>query len=482
MSKNYYDLCVVGAGSGGIGAALAAARAGLSVLLLEKSDALGGNAVRGGVHNWEPGVGGADFPFEIYQRLQQFPGAVAITRSARHCCVPPPGGPVYPGGESLPDPQAVYLDTLQRHSVKELSLEKKFGAASPYRAVVFEPDAYSRVVGDMLAETGHCTLRTGAAFREVCMEVGHIRSLILDSGEEVRADFYVDSTADAKLCQAAGCAMMGGQESQAAFGEPDAPEQPSANINAVTLIYRVARRPHAAIDVLPPDVPAKCWWQAKFPFSANFAYPNGDLNINMLPTMQGQQFLQLGYAAAYAECRRRVLAHWHFLQSHPDFPEFQNYAISWIAPALGVRETVRLVGEYVLTQHDLVAGLSRQEHPDIIAIADHAMDRHGVDKGCVELKQPYGVPYRCLLPKGVDNLLVACRGASFSSIAASSCRLSRTMMALGHAAGTACALAKKHSLPLREVPFDELRRYLSAEHVELEWPRPPAEADRLKVC
>jgi len=58
MPTNTYDLVVIGAGSGGIGAALAAARAGLRVLLVEKSDMLGGNATRCGVNCWEPGVGG----------------------------------------------------------------------------------------------------------------------------------------------------------------------------------------------------------------------------------------------------------------------------------------------------------------------------------------------------------------------------------------------------------------------------------------
>ncbi|MFM8715803.1 MAG: FAD-dependent oxidoreductase [Spartobacteria bacterium] len=76
-------------------------------------------------------------------------------------------------------------------------------------------------------------------------------------------------------------------------------------------------------------------------------------------------------------------------------------------------------------------------------------------------------PYPACARRG-HRRLEACRGASFSSIAASSCRLSRTMMALGHAAGTACALAKKLSLPLREVPADELRHLLGTEHVELE--------------
>lgn len=472
VNQSKYDLCVVGAGSGGIGAALAAARMGLSVLLIEKSDALGGNAVRGGVHNWEPGVGGTSFPFEIFQRLQKIPNAVAIVRMARHCVVPQPGEPAYPGGEALPDPAATYADSMQRHSLKELSPEEKFGRSSAFRSVVFEPEAYSRVVGEMLAETGKCTVLTNTAFSEVRVKGGDIESLILENGEEVRASFFVDSTADAKLCQAAGCKLMRGQEARDTFGEPDAPEQPSSKVNAVTLIYRITQRDHAAVDPLPPDVPAECWWQARFPVSLNSGYANGDLNINMLPTMQGEEFLRLGYPAAYAECRRRVLAHWHNLQTHPDFPEFQRYTISWIAPALGVRETVRVVGKYILTEHDILKGISRQTDLDIITLADHAMDRHGEGGGCVELREPYGVPYRCLLPKGINNLLVACRGASFSSIAASSCRLSRTMMALGHAAGVACALAKEKGATLRDIPAEALRQTLRSQHAEIDWPRP----------
>ncbi|MFM8716542.1 MAG: FAD-dependent oxidoreductase, partial [Spartobacteria bacterium] len=158
----------------------------------------------------------------------------------------------------------------------------------------------------------------------------------------------------------------------------------------------------------------------------------------------------------------------------------QRYTISWIAPALGVRETARLVGEHILTDHDFLAGFSRQTDPDLIAPADHSMDRHGEGGGCVELREPYGVPYRCLLPKGIDNLLVACRGASFSSIAASSCRLSRTMMALGHAAGVACAIAKEKALPLRDVPAGELRETLRSQHAELDWPRPVSLVESLK--
>ncbi|MFM8764961.1 MAG: FAD-dependent oxidoreductase [Spartobacteria bacterium] len=69
-----------------------------------------------------------------------------------------------------------------------------------------------------------------------------MESIILENGDEVRASFFVDGTADAKLCQAAGCELMRGQESRETFGEPDAPEQPSSKVNAVTLIYRITPR------------------------------------------------------------------------------------------------------------------------------------------------------------------------------------------------------------------------------------------------
>jgi hypothetical protein len=199
--------------------------------------------------------------------------------------------------------------------------------------------------------------------------------------------------------------------------------------------------------------------------------PAGGRHCNMLPTMEGRDRLALGEAAAYAECRRRALAHWHFVQTH--WAEFRRYRLDWLAPMLGTREDRRVVCASMLTELDVRAGLSRQRDPDLIAIADHALDRHGEGGGCPELDEPYGIPYRCLIPLGWRNLLVASRGAGFSSIAASSCRLTRTMMQLGQAAGNAVALAHAHHLALPDVPADELRARLLAQHVQLAWPTPP---------
>jgi hypothetical protein len=151
--------------------------------------------------------------------------------------------------------------------------------------------------------------------------------------------------------------------------------------------------------------------------------------------------------------------------------------MQWIAPQLGLRETTRIKGEYVLTEHDLLAGISGQRHDDIVTIADHAMDTHGKTTGragCGELREPYGIPFRCLIPKGMKNLLIACRAASFSSLAASSARLSRTMMQLGQAAGTAAALAHKLDIPVAEIPPNLLRDNLRIQHVQLDHPMPEA--------
>ncbi|NQT53379.1 FAD-dependent oxidoreductase [bacterium] len=133
---------------------------------------------------------------------------------------------------------------------------------------------------------------------------------------------------------------------------------------------------------------------------------------------------------------------------------------------LGVRETRRILGDYVLIEQDCRAGAASQKHTDMIAISDHAVDIHGRKGRLYEVPNgPYGVPYRCLLPKGAENLLIASRAASFSHIAASSCRLSRTMMTLGQAAGTAAAACVQKRVLPRQVDVGALQAALKAQGV-----------------
>ena len=479
-----YDVVVIGGGSGGFGAALAAARLGLTVGLVEKGDCLGGTAVRAGVNCWETGAGGTGIAFELYKRLKKMPNAIGIYSYGRHGAWFRPEQEAYPfpGGEQLIDPNRRYLDTLMRHGSKGMAADEAY-CREKWHGLPFEPQPMAAAMREMLEETANCDVRPNTAFTDVRTQDGRVTSLTLDDGCELSAEIYIDATGDALLCAAAGCESMTGQEGHARFGEPSAPEEPNQRVNGVTLIYRVTPADEPRIQPLPDNVPAGCWWADSFPGVCLNQYPGGDLNLNMLPAMEGAEFMRLGNSAAYDECRRRVPAHWHWLQS--DYGEFRSFRLKWLAPVLGVRESRRIVGEYVLSEDDLRAGLSGQEHNDIICIADHALDTHGGSArraGCVEFSEPYGVPFRCLIPKGFDNLLIACRGASFSSLAASSCRLSRTMMQLGQAAGTAAWLASRsrppggtsatRSLPLPEVPAAALREALREQHVQLAWPIP----------
>ncbi|MBL4701863.1 MAG: FAD-dependent oxidoreductase [Phycisphaeraceae bacterium] len=469
-----YDLVVVGGGSGGYAAALAGTRLGLSVCLIEESDTLGGNAVRGGVNSWETGAGGTGIPFDLYCHFcMNHPQDIGIHGFGRHCLWhdPTKEAKPFPGGEHLIDPSLTYLDTLQRHGTKGLSHDSQ-RCRKQWHGLVFEPTTMHQAMVSLLEQSGQCDLRLNTTFKEVHTQDQNITHLTLDDGSLIHGKYFVDGTADGVLCNAAGCELHCGEDPQNRYDEPSAPQHATKQINGVTLIYRITPTTTPGIEPLPNGTPSTCWWQDRFSGTCFVQYPNGDFNVNMLPTIQGQAFLELGYAKAYQECKRRVQAHWHHVQSNHE--EFQHYKMLYTAPGLGVRETNRVVCEYMLTERDLRNDVNKQKHPDVIAIADHAMDTHGrhCTVGCAELAHPCGIPLRCLLPVGTVNLLIACRASGFSSLAASSCRLSRTMMQLGQAAGTAVALAIETASSLRTLPTDQLRKQLATDHVTLTWPMP----------
>lgn len=479
-SANRYfdvDLVVVGAGSGGVAAAIAAGRLGAKVLVVEKQSGVGGNASLGGVNVWEPGVGGTGIPFDIYRLLKTKSYGVGIYRFNVHRKWQQKRReyPLHPGAELVIDPNLHYMDTLLRHG-SETGIDNEAFVRANWHGVPFDPDAYQEVLCELLAEPGCITLKLGTSFKRVISGgKGELRAVELEDGMVVSARYFIDATDNAYLCAAAGAALSDGQESQEIYGEPDAPLEPTRKLNGVTLIYRIGEADGGEMRIAQDEMdllPDQCWWAADFPLASVVQYPNGDLNVNMLPTMEGAEFASYeSYEAAYAECRKRALAHFRHIRQQ--YQPYSNLVIKWLAPRLGIREGRRVIAEYQLTQHDLIKGLSGQDHTDIVAIADHPMDTHGSSTkraGCVELEQPYGVPFRSLIPKGFRNLLIASRAAGFSSLAASSCRLTRTMMQLGQAAGTAAWLAQKRGGSFTELDMFELREWLRKQHVQLTYP------------
>ena len=451
------QLCVIGGGSAGIGAALAASRLGVDTVLVEKEAMLGGNSTVAGVNCWEPVVGATGIPFEIFSRLQQIPHAVGIYSMGRHCCHRNHNTPPFPGGESLVDLSKKYSDTLLRSGTRGL-IDDAERCRRQWHGIVFEPAAFDMVVREMLDSSGHCRTLLNSSFSEVRKRSSdEVESIVLSDGQTIKANMWIDSCG--VLAKAAGAELLGGEDPKSLFNEPDAPEKPLGRWNGVTLIFRITPSGHDAIEELPENIPADRWWSEQYPSMSCVEYPNGDRNCNMLPTMKGLEYLEQGETAAYTECTRRVKAYWHYLQT--SYPEFRRYRMKSIATRIGVRETFRTCCEYMLNENDLLQGISKQRHQDIVALSDHSMDSHGAEgRKSGELHEPYGIPYRCLIPKGFSNLLVAGRIAGFSSIAASSCRLSRTMMQLGQAAGTAAKLALDGSCNFKNIDVGRLKAHL----------------------
>ena len=147
-------------------------------------------------------------------------------------------------------------------------------------------------------------------------------------------------------------------------------------------------------------------------------------------------------------------------------PGFENAYIVEIAPQIGIRETRRVVGEYMLSESDILECAS---FPDSIGVNGWPVEAHV--SGNVVLKFPKipesrgfnQLPYRMIVPRGIDNLFVAGRCASMTHDGQSSARVSGPCFAMGQAAGTAADLALKAGVAPREVDVRALQRRLEAD-------------------
>ena len=418
MKEFHADVFVLGAGSAGFAAAYTLAKGGMSVLLADKNPGCGGTSVFGGVNCWEPGVCEGRVHRLLAERLLENPHAAAVCKTIPNGELLFPGSGIddfarFPWGLSVPDPDATYEDTLFR------CLSLSGGDPSRWRRFQFEPKAMESVMRELLSLPS-LTFLPDTVFVSCKKDGEKVTGVYLKGKEDifVKARYYIDASGDILLARDAGCKTRVGAEAKEEYGEPGAPDQADeTRVNGASIVFRLRKAEIGHMDVYNGEVspPTKC-------VSCFNLYPNGDINVNMLPTMQGGEFLQRKDAFAYGKELVRAYVYW--LQREKGLA---GYALSEIFSMPGVRESYRLVGRKVLTEQDVRGGVIP---PDSLALADHALDSHGED-GCKEIEKPYGIPVDCVRPKEYDNLFVACRGASFSHIAASSARLSRTMLSLG---------------------------------------------------
>ena len=140
------------------------------------------------------------------------------------------------------------------------------------------------------------------------------------------------------------------------------------------------------------------------------------------------------------------------------------------ASTLGVRESRRVLGEYVLDIEDLRTG---RRFPDVVVHkANFVVDIHnpaggGQEFGLAEVVKPYDIPYRCLIPRGVENLLLAGRCISGTHEAMASFRVMSICMAMGEAAGIAAAISAETGVSPRSVKAEQIQKILLAKGADL---------------
>lgn len=170
---------------------------------------------------------------------------------------------------------------------------------------------------------------------------------------------------------------------------------------------------------------------------------------------------------AEIEGRRQVREYHRFLRDR--VPGFERSVVVGTSPSIGVRESRRIIGDYQVTRSDV---LEARRFDDEIALCGAPIEDHGEGGGTVWQYvaggAAYGIPYRALLPRRLDGLLVAGRCFSSTHDAHASARSMATCMAMGQAAGTAAYLAVAGNCLPRDVPADTLRSRLRANGAILE--------------
>lgn len=193
----------------------------------------------------------------------------------------------------------------------------------------------------------------------------------------------------------------------------------------------------------------------------------GELRLNVTRTINIDATCAEDLTRAEIEERRNVFTITKALRKN--VPGFEKAYLASTAVEVGVRESRRIIGEHVLSTKEVLEG---SDFPDTVARGGYNVDIHDPEGGHVQhyfIKDglSYGIPYRSLLPVRVDNLLVAGRCISTSHEAHGSTRQMPTCVAMGHAVGVAAALAVKHNTTPRKLSVPLLRQVLQKQDAVL---------------
>ncbi|MEU8825223.1 FAD-dependent oxidoreductase [Streptomyces sp. NPDC048636] len=397
----HHDIAVIGGGLAGVCAAIAAARLGQRVALVQNRPVLGGNS-SSEVRVWV--CGATAHGVQRYARETGIMGELYTENQYRN----PEGNPYYW--------DQVVRDAVHAEPLIDLFLN------TDVREVQADGPEHER------------TLRAATGWM-----MGSERLITF------RAQVFLDCTGDGLLGELAGARSRIGRESAADFGEPWAPEESDGALLGSTILFytKDAGRP---VPFVPPAYAKDI---SRTPILRNRVLRTGDNGCDYwwiewggeLDTVHDNETIR-------DELHAVIMGIWDHIKNSGHF-DADNLTLEWVGSLPGKREYRRFTGDHVLTQQDILA---QRRFEDRVAFGGWSVDLHPVQgmyaegPGAVQRYTDgvFHIPLRSLYSVNVGNLLFAGRNISATHIAFGATRVMATCATLGEAAGTAAALCVQH--------------------------------------
>jgi hypothetical protein len=453
-----YDVVVCGGGLAGFCAAVAAARRGATVALVQDRPVLGGNAsseIRVTVH----GATG----FHSYARETGILSELLTEERVRN------HEPINENGWTNSVFDQVLYDLAQRTPGLTLHLN-----TAVHDVLLGDDDlsGLSDIPNRPLPDTTN-----GWYHRPACAPRKRIAAVVArvanaETTLTLRARTFIDATGDGLVADLAGCGWRMGSESKEQTGEVHAPAAASTNTmgNSIHIRARDIGRP---APFTPPS------W-AKTISDADFFHKKGR---HLTDLRGGYWWIEIGMPwhtihdneTIRHELTAWALAIWDWIKNHDATTKDRatNYALEWIGQVPGKRESRRIDGLCQFTEHDIQDNV---KHPDEIAFGGWFVDLHtpggllaehsepaagegyapDSDYAAKSYVGPYGIPLRAHIARDVDNLFLAGRCLSATHAALGTTRVMATTAIVGQALGTGAALALEKDLPLARLPDADL--------------------------
>lgn len=444
------DVVVVGGGPSGVCAAIAAAREGAKTLLIEQGGYCGGMATRGLVG-----------PFmTCYDKN----GEVQIIKGLF---------------EEIVNRMVKYDGAIHPSEVRKKTAYTSWIEIGHDHVTPFCPETLKLVMDEMLEEE-KVEILYHTTFLSVIEEDGYVKGLQVSSKsgvEEVRGKVFIDCTGDGDVAFAAGVEFEKGNE-ELGITQPATMFFRICNVDDERIekdiqdnidnFYRKDGVNYRSFHWRVSQAREDGNWPLKRVSIGIFKSVNGEWCVNTSRVMGVDATNNQSLTSGEIEGRKQAKIIMDFLRNY--VPGCENAKLMATASTLGIRESRHMKGVYSLSSDDILNGTVPE---DSIALASNSVDVHGrfgaLSNQYLTIRNGsyYGIPYRCMLPKTIHNLLVPCRSISASSEAAGAIRVMPPMMALGQAAGVAGAMAAQCSLACGKINVKELQEKLKTQGVVL---------------